>query len=174
MKTKTSCQPLIPSQPFSLMCSLNENQRVGAKQVFYWPTRGALRDSSHELRHCFSSEGLPLNGLSGALIGLCQAWSLSHIRHTSDRQPGAYHTPNKGATFLVYSQTRTHPATEEQWDTGSPQGIGPEQHFLCRRLISSVLCVFIKPLSSTIFILQSVCASPFFCFPFSSLPVGLK
>lgn len=26
---------------------------------------------------------------------ICQAWSLSHIRHTNDRQPGAYHALNK-------------------------------------------------------------------------------
>lgn len=143
LKTKTSCQPLIPSQPFSLMCSLEMKTREKKPSKCSTGQRGgwALRDSSHELSHCFPSEALTLNGLSGGLIGLCQAWSLSHIRHTSDRQPGAYHTLNKGATFLVYSQMRAHPAAEEQWDAGSPQGMCPEQHFPCRRLISSVCVV---------------------------------
>lgn len=57
---------------------------------------GALEDSSHWTSHCFPRRVLPRKGLpSAALICLCQAWSLSHIRHTSDRQPGAYHTLNK-------------------------------------------------------------------------------
>lgn len=96
------------------------------------------------IRPLFSWEGLTQKGLlSAALIRLCQAWSSSHIRHTNDRQPGALsHAKQKGPHSLRIP-TREHILQQgEEWDTGSPLGIGWERHFLCRGSYQLCLCFF--------------------------------
>lgn len=56
-----------------------------------------MKDSSHKTSHCFPGRVYTpeRTRLNVALISRCQAWSLSHMRHTNDRQPGAYRTLNK-------------------------------------------------------------------------------
>lgn len=118
-----------------------------------------MKDSSRKNKSLFSEEGLTQKGLlSVTVIGLCQAWSLSHIRHTNaanqepitqnKRGPHSLRIPTRG---YILQQGKSGMLGESAGDRLRATLPLPEG------LISSV-CVFSLSLF-TIFIFQSISTS---------------
>lgn len=118
---------------------------------------GALKDSSHKTSHCFPRRDLTQKGLwSVAPISFCQAWSLSHIRHTTDRQTGAYRTLNKrGHIPGVFPHEDTSCSGGEEWDNWGSAGDWPRATLPLPKVLSALFVFFFCSVF-TIFILQSI------------------
>lgn len=153
-----------------LMCSLSIKS-TGSKCSM--SQGGALKDSSHKDQSLFSWEGLTQKGLwSVALISLCQAWSLSHIRHTNDRQPGAYHTLNKRGHIpcvFPHEDTSCSRGREGYWES---TGDWPRMTLPLPKVLSAL---FVFSLSLCLHYLHpSIHLYLPLCFPLSSsLPLDL-
>lgn len=131
-----------------------------------------MKDSSRKNKSLFSEEGLTQKGLlSVTVIGLCQAWSLSHIRHTNaanqepitqnKRGPHSLRIPTRG---YILQQGKSGMLGESAGDRLRATLPLPEG------LISSV-CVF--SLSLHYLHLSVHLYLPLFYPPSSSLPLEL-